>query len=198
MTFDDFLNLARNTFRDPQLALRQLQSLRLPVAARWMALVALVSLSAIMATIAVRIFPIAVDGGLGLPHLTPISRALLQLMGLVLTAWLITAVGRAFGGHGDFPDALLVVVWLETLLFVAQTAQLVVMLLFPFFASLLGIVAVVTVLWATVRMVKALHGFQNTALVLLVMLGTTMLMVIFLSVMAGALGLLPEITAEVQ
>jgi len=197
MTFDDLLGLARLTLRNPAQAVRVLQSLDLPMAVRWMGLIVIVSLSSILASLATRIFPVLTESSLNLPDLSPISRAGLQLGGMVLSAWLVAGIGRAFGGQGDFPDALLILVWLECLMLAVQALQIVVMLLFPLFGSMLGIAALLAMVWLSVQMVKELHGFRNAALVFLGMMGAGLLTLIVLSVLAGALGLMPDIPAEV-
>lgn len=197
MTFDDLLGLARLTLRNPAQAVRVLQSLDLPMAVRWMGLIVIVSLSSILASLATRIFPVLTESSLNLPDLSPISRAGLQLGGMVLSAWLVAGIGRAFGGRGDFPDALLILVWLECLMLAVQALQIVVMLLFPLFGSMLGIAALLAMVWLSVQMVKELHGFRNAALVFLGMMGAGLLTLIVLSVLAGALGLMPDIPAEV-
>lgn len=197
MTFDDLLGLARLTLRNPAQAVRVLQSLDLPMAVRWMGLIVIVSLSSILASLAMRIFPVLTESSLNLPDLSPISRAGLQLGGMVLSAWLVAGIGRAFGGQGDFPDALLILVWLECLMLAVQALQIVVMLLFPLFGSMLGIAALLAMVWLSVQMVKELHGFRNAALVFLGMMGAGLLTLIVLSVLAGALGLMPDIPAEV-
>ena len=198
MTRNDLVILTRNSVRDPALAVRQLQALDLPMPARWMALLLVVVLSAILGTLAVRIFPALTEGGLGIPVLSPMARVILQTAGMVLTAWLIAVVGRAFGGRGDFPDALLVVIWLEFLLLSAQSAQILLMLVFPFLGSLLGIGALLLVVWLTVQMIKALHGFSSAVLVFICMMAVGLVTLIFLTVMAGAFGLMPELPAEVS
>lgn len=197
MTFDDLLGLARLTLRNPAQAVRVLQSLDLPMAVRWMGLIVIVSLSSILASLATRIFPVLTESSLNLPDLSPISRAGLQLGGMVLSAWLVAGIGRAFGGQGDFPDALLILVWLECLMLAVQALQIVVMLLFPLFGSMLGIAALLAMVWLSVQMIKELHGFRNAALVFLGMMGAGLLTLIVLSVLAGALGLMPDIPAEV-
>ncbi|SDE90004.1 Yip1 domain-containing protein [Paracoccus isoporae] len=198
MTLDDFLTLTRNSLRQPDLALRQLQSLDLPMQTRWMALVLVVALSSLLAGMAARMFPVPVETGLSLLTRQPLIMAGAQLFGMALTAWLIANVGRAFGGRGDFADALLVVAWIEFLLVVVQLAQVVLMGVSPLFASAMGMAIIFMLVWLTVNMVKALHGFESAILVFLGVLGTALLTTIFLSVLAGALGLLPEIPAEVQ
>ena len=194
----DLVTLTRNSLRDPALAVRQLQSLNLPMQARWMALAVVVALSAILGTLAMQIFPELAEGGLGIRVLSPLARVALQTGGMVLTAWLIATVGRAFGGQGDFPDALLIVIWLEFLLLVAQAAQVVLMLVFPFFGSILGIAALVVIAWLSVQMIKALHGFSSAFMVFVGLIGATLVTLIFLSVLAGAFGLMPQLPPEVQ
>ena len=197
MTFDDLLGLARLTLRNPAQAVRVLQSLDLPMAVRWMGLIVIVSLSSILASLAMRLLPVLTESSLNLPDLSPISRAGLQLGGMVLSAWLVAGIGRAFGGRGDFPDALLILVWLECLMLAVQALQIVVMLLFPLFGSMLGIAALLAMVWLSVQMIKELHGFRNAALVFLGTMGAGLLTLIVLSVLAGALGLMPDIPAEV-
>lgn len=197
MTFYDLVGLARLTFRNPAQAMRVLQSLDLPMAVRWMGLIVVVSLSSILASLAMRIFPILTESSLNLPDLSPISRAGMQLGGIVLSAWLIAGIGRAFGGRGDFPDALLIVIWLECLMLVVQALQIVIMLIFPLFGSMLGIAALLAMVWLSVQMIKELHGFRNALVVFLGLLGAGLLTLVVLSVLAGALGLMPEIPAEV-
>ena len=194
----DLVTLTRNSLRDPALAVRQLQSLNLPMQARWMALAVVVALSAILGTLAMQIFPELAEGGLGIRVLSPLARVALQTGGMVLTAWLIATVGRAFGGQGDFPDALLIVIWLEFLLLVAQAAQVVLMLVFPFFGSILGIAALVVIAWLSVQMIKALHGFSSAFMVFVGLIGATLVTLIFLTVLAGAFGLMPQLPPEVQ
>lgn len=198
MRLNDLVILTRNSVRDPALAVRQMQSLDLPMQARWMALLLVVALSAILGSLAVKIFPALVDGSLGIPVLSPLARVVLQTGGMVLTAWLIATVGRAFGGRGDFPDALLIVVWLEFLLISAQAAQILLMLVFPFLGSVLGIVALMLVVWLSVQLIKALHGFSSAVLVFIGLLAATLVTLIFLTVMAGALGLMPDLPPEVS
>ena len=198
MRMGDLVQLAQVSLRDPALAVRQLQSLNLPMQARWMALAIVVALSAILGTLAMQIFPQLAEGSLGIPVLSPLARVVLQTGGMVLTALLIANVGRAFGGQGDFADALLIVIWLEFLLLIAQAAQVVLMLVFPFFGSILGIAALVVIAWLSVQMIKALHGFSSAFMVFVGLIGATLVTLIFLTVLAGAFGLMPQLPPEVQ
>ncbi|WBU64651.1 YIP1 family protein [Paracoccus aerodenitrificans] len=198
MTFHDLKILARNSLQNPPLALRQLQSLDLPVPARWMALALAVALSSILAVFAVRLMPAPMEAGLDAAMGQPLKIAFMQMIWMSLMAWLMATVGRGFGGRGSFADAVLVVAWLELLLCVVQAAQVLLMLIFPLVASLLGFAGLFIYLWLSVQFIKALHGFRSGAIVFFAVVVTSIFALIFLSVMAGAFGLLPETPAEVQ
>lgn len=61
----------------------------------------------------------------------PLVLAGMQLVAIVLGAGLMAGVGRMFGGHGRFEDALLLTVWIEVMLLVVQLAQIVLSLALP-------------------------------------------------------------------
>ena len=195
MNFDDLKALAGLSLRDPDRAVAALLGLGVPYSARWMGLVLTVSLSALLAWAGSALFPVTDGGPIGALVAQPISFAGMQLAGLVLAAGLMAGVGRLFGGKGNFPDALLLVVWIEFLLLIVQAVQVVLMLVFPAVASILGLLAVGLFLWLTVRFTRALHGFQSVALVALGMLGTMLVAGFILSFIAAAFGLIPEIPA---
>ena len=65
-------------------------------------------------------------------------------------------------------------------------------LILPGVAGLLGLAAVVLFLWLTVQFTKALHGFRNSVKVALGLLGTAFVAGFVLSLIAAALGILPE------
>lgn len=193
MSFDDFRHLVRLTFRDPEAAAGQLMGLGLPMQARWMALLLAVSVSALMSFGVSSLFP-APDGS-DAPLLSlvrqPIALAGMQLGAIVIGAGLMTSVGRMFGGTGGFPDALLLAVWIEVVLLIIQAVQILLTLVLPPFAGIMGILAIALFFWLTVRFAKALHGFESVLKVLLAMFGTLLIAGFVLSFLAQALGLLP-------
>ncbi|WBU54126.1 Yip1 family protein [Paracoccus sp. SCSIO 75233] len=192
----DLVSLARNTFRAPDLAMRHLRALDLPLAARWMALILSVALSTLLTAMSLALFPAGIPLVLVLLVQSPIQFALLQLGGLAICVFLLSSLGRMLGGRGDFADSLLVVAWVQLLYVVIQAAQLVLMLVLPLVASLFGMVATVIMFWITVRLVRALHGFSNSFLVFLGLLAGILLAVFLLSFIAAVLGLIPEIPPE--
>lgn len=194
MTFDDFKALIGLSFRDPQGAARALMEQGWPVQARWMALMAAVSISAMLAWLAGALFgtPAAEGGQAVMLGQQPMVLAVMQMGAIVVAAGLMAGVGRMFGGHGRFEDALLLTVWIEVLLLLVQVVQLVLSLVLPSVAGLLGIAAMVLFLWLTVHFTKALHGFQSTPKVALGLIGTAIAAGFVLSILAAALGIMPE------
>ena len=194
MTFDDFKTLARRTLSEPEQAARWLIAQDWPIQVRWMALVLAVSVSGVLAYVSTLAFPVpegAVPAMLGMSR-QPLMLAGMQMVAIVLGAGLMAGVGRMFGGHGRFEDALLLTVWIEIMLLIVQAAQIVLSLALPALAGILGILAVALFLWLTVQFTKALHGFTSGPKVLLVMFATLLTMGFVLSFILAALGLMPE------
>ena len=194
MTFDDFKALTRQTLRNPEQAARWLIDQGWPMQVRWMALVLAVSLSGLLAYASTLLFPLPADEGAVVFSISrqPLVLAGMQLVAIVVGAGLMAGVGRMFGGHGRFEDALLLTVWIEVMLLIVQLAQIVLSLALPALAGILGIIAVALFLWLTVQFTKALHGFTSGPKVLLVMFGTLLVMGFVLSFFMAALGLMPE------
>ena len=64
---------------------------------------------------------------------------------------------------GGFADALLLVVWLEFLLTLAQAAQMLVMFVSPPLATIIAFAALGMFLWLLAQFTAALHGFRDLA-----------------------------------
>lgn len=196
MSFDDLKALLGLTFRDPEAAARLLLAQGWPVSARWMGLLVAVSVSAILSWASAQIFPLSAEDPaaiLTLSH-TPLAMAGLQLGAIVLAAALMAGVGRMFGGRGSFEDALLLTVWIEIVLLVVQVVQVVLSLVLPPVAGMVGILAIVLFLWLTVQFTKALHGFSSALKVFLCLIATAFVAGFVLSFLAAAFGLFPEMS----
>ncbi len=125
----------------------------------------------------------------------PFTFAALQLGLTAVASLLLFSLGRAFGGRGEFPDALLLVAWIELLFLGAQIIQ-VVLLIVPVISGLFGLAAIVVLIWVIVRMIQELHGFSNPFLVFLGLIVGSFLAVVIVTVIAAALGLMPDIPPE--
>lgn len=193
MTFDDLKALMVVTLRDPAQAVAWLRGLNLPMGARWMALAVAVCLSAAMASLASWLFPVPVDTPMSGVIGQPMVLAVIQFGAVALAAAVMAGAGQMMGGRGSFADALLLAAWIEFMLLVVQSAQVVLMLIFPAVATVLGLAAVALFLWLTVQFTKALHGFDSTPKVILGLIATIFIAGAVLFMIAAAFGLLPEV-----
>lgn len=196
MTFDDLKELVIISLREPAMALDRLRMMAPDMSTRWMALLLAVSLSTLLAGFARLLFPVDVENPVSQLIAQPLMLASVQFVGMVIAAVLMTLVGRAFRGHGVFADALLVVAWIEIMLVAVQAVQVVLALIFPISAVLMSLVAFGMLIYLTLQFTKALHGFQNTFLVLLGFVGSVLLFAMVLSLLGVSLGYMPEVPAQ--
>lgn len=195
---DDYLALARDTVVRPSEALPRIMALAPPAPTRWMAAVVVVALSSILAWIASILFPVPVDTPWSPLTRSPLTMAVVQLAIMGVVSGLVSGVGRMFGGQGSFADALWMMIWIDAMMLGIQVVQVVLMLIFPLTAEVLGLVAVGLFFWLLIALTKELHGFAHVGLVGIGVVGTLILTGIFLSVLMGALGLLPPLEALPQ
>ena len=195
MKFGDLGELAVLTLRDPDAAMRVLRSYQLPMVARWMALFLAVVLSRILGVLLLIVLPVAGDDPLMRLLSDPMTMAGIEFFGMVLTAFLVTHIGRLFGGTGTFPDALLALAWIELMLVALLALQLVMLVLLPGTVDLLGMIAGALSIYLTVTMTKALHGFSSIAKVALVYFGISMAVGLLVLTLAPGLIPLPEVAS---
>ncbi|MGB7261844.1 MAG: YIP1 family protein [Albidovulum sp.] len=187
------VDLLAQTLRDPQGAARRLMDLRPPMEARWLGLFLVTVIGFMFTKLASVLFPAGqeaqifgflVDPMLGLP---------VQAGSLVLMSFAMAYVGRIFGGNGTFADALLLVVWLQFLLTLLQTVQFIGLLVLPPLATVIGFGSIVLFLWLMTQFIKALHGFANTAKVVIGMIVSFFAIVVVLALVFMALGITPPL-----
>ena len=184
MTVQGLAELMRDTLRDPRGGARAVMQMRLPMEARWLALVLMAVGSALLTHIGIAMTMPMGDTGATLALPSPIATAATQFMVLVLTAALATWVGRWAGGQGQFPDAVTLVVWLQAILLAVQLLQMVLLLLVPPLGALVGYASVALFFWLLTAFVAELHGFRSLGLtflgVVLAILAVAFVLALFL------------------
>jgi hypothetical protein len=164
MTLTDRITaLAQLTLQDPRRATRVLLAEDVPMPARTGGLLLVAVASAFLASIHAGLQTAALDPISAFMLSSPIRAAVIQWLFLALSVVLIHNVGQAFGGKGSFPDALLVVVWLQLLMLALQLVQFVAFLLSPALAGMIGLAGLVLFFWL-------MSSFIATGLVLGVVL----------------------------
>jgi hypothetical protein len=189
-----YLALLRLTLTDPPAAAAEVMALLAHPKARWLALGAVMAVSAALGLAGELLFTLVTGVTLG-PAVSPVLMAGLQGLLLIYTAGAMTVFGRQFAGTGRFAEAMSLVIWIQAVMVAGQVAQMLVIVLFPLVGVLLTLVLFGVMLWLITLFTAALHGFTNLMLVgagvLTVFFGSAML---FGSVML-ALGLAPPFMA---
>jgi len=168
LTFANVAGLVAMTLRDPRGAARAILRVPLPLSARWVALVLMAVLSALLMQGLQALLPppVAPDGTV-LQPVGPFVWAGMVAVGMVLTALLVFAVGRWRGGRGELPDAVILVAWLQFIQLLVVALQMVLMLILPLLVPVLEIGGVILFLWLLVNFVAEMHGFRSLGLVFL-------------------------------
>lgn len=191
----NFRLLVGATLRSPRDAALAILGANYPIATRWALAVLVVALSGILSWVTAAMFPLPVEAEAS-PYLwivqQPLLVSALQLGALVLSAGLMSAIGRLFGGQGSFEDALILLVWVEAMLLLIQLARVVILPIMPGLAGILGVAAAGMFFYLTVQFTKVLHGFHSGWKVLLGMIGTMFVLAFLLSFIAAAFGLMPQ------
>lgn len=164
--------LAQLTLQDPRQAARVLLAEDVPMPARTAGLLLVAVVSALLASLQVGSDPQKLDPVSAFMLASPFRAAVVQWLFLALSVLLIHRVGRAFGGRGSFPDALLVVVWLQLLMLALQLVQIVATVFAPPLAGAIGLVGLGVFLWLMTTFICELHGFSARGLVFLGMVVT--------------------------
>jgi hypothetical protein len=183
-------DLGRETLRAPRAGVRRLLEMDLPMEARWLGLLLVTVLSVFVTGLSLLLLPPVSEPGILALLADPYVGVPSQALSLVVAAAAIAGIGHLFGGKGGFADALLVIVWIEFLMTVAQVAELAVMLLVPPVGAVLAFAVLAWFLWVIVNAIAELHGFSNLVLVALGLVGGFVVVVIALALLLSGLGIL--------
>jgi hypothetical protein len=180
---NDVIALLRLTLRDSREAFRALLEIAPSAESRWLGFAIVVLLSVILTQFALLGIP---DEALP-PFMSamrgPVSGVFTQGVTVLALAFGSSVVTRIFGGGARFTDALWIVVWIEFVLVVLEVAVLVVALVLPPLADMLGLAGIVIFFLLLTRAVMFLNGFRQAALVLVgiivfMILGGALLMLV--------------------
>ena len=191
------LALAELTLQDPRQAARALLAEEVPVPARKLALALVATLSVLFAWVEIGSSTEPLPPIFEFLLSSPLRLALFEFGMLALSVFLIHAVGRIFGGTGSLADALLVTVWVEFVMLGPQVLQLLVGLVLPDLAGVIGLISLGLFIWLITSFIAELHGFRSRPLVFLGMVVASfaagMVMAILLVLILGPKVLLPYV-----
>lgn len=136
--------------------------------------------------------PGVVDGVTAAIYGNPLLSAVAEFAGMLIVAVLTARVGRALGGTGNFQDALTLIVWLNAVMLLVQFAQLVLIVVAPPIAGMIGLATLLWALWVFANFVAELHGFRNPLVVLGGVILTAIVLVFAISILFAILGVMPQ------
>lgn len=152
--------LLRETITDPRGAAARVIALGVPRPLLWQALAAVVILGMLETYIQDALLPPGVDSLMTVFSDAPLMTTAIAFAATAAMVHAIHRVGRLFGGTGDLDGALAVSVWLQSVMLVFNFIQIVLMLLAPPLAALMGAVNLGLFLWLMTSFVATLHGFR--------------------------------------
>ncbi|MBW6505632.1 MAG: YIP1 family protein [Rhodobacteraceae bacterium] len=193
MRFDPafFAQLVAQSVREPRVAAARLIGFGVPLPLLWQAAAAVAASSAVLSWLANAMFPVQISAPWMALTDSPLRMALAQMASIALVAGAMSGLGQVFGGKGRFAQALVLAVWIEVVLLCVQAAQVVLMLLFPLFASALGMAAFVLFLVMLTQFTAALHGFTRSLFVFLGIVATLFIAALLAAIVLGMFGLVP-------
>lgn len=150
----------------PRDAARQVLALGVPVPVLIEAALAVTCLGMVLGFLGMSLTSAALDSLTSFILGNPLMGAAIQFAVLFVVVGLVLVIGRAFGGTGDFPGALAIVVWIDAVMLVIQAVQVLALVLLPPVATLLALATIIWVIWALASFVSVLHEFENLAMVL--------------------------------
>lgn len=120
--------------------------------------------------------------------LSPFEHAGVLLASLLLSAAAIQVGGRLLKGRGRYPEALVLVVWLEVVALAVQLATVLAALVLPPLGALLGLLGFAVLLWCLLHFIRALHGFAGLGRAAGALLLGGLVMVLGTSILLALLG----------
>ncbi|MBN2630868.1 MAG: YIP1 family protein [Rhodobacteraceae bacterium] len=186
----NLLIMARDTVQRPREGARRVMQANVPMAARWIALILMAVVSAVLAHVSFALLPVSAQAENAAVMPSPFVSAVMQ-GGLMLAAVvLIDALGRFMGGKGRFEDALILMVWLQFILLILQLVQIVTQVVAPPASLLVGYFSVTVFLWLLSHFVAELHGFSSVLKtfggILLALLAVGFVLAFFFSASLGS------------
>lgn len=154
--FQPFLPVARQAINEPQEAASTLMSMGVPREALWPAFFLFVVLSAILGSTTEMLRPTVQ----GVP-LAPFPFVMISAIAGAASVFAIWKVGQAMEGTGSFDETLLLMIFLQGILFIGQLIEFALFVVAPPLSSLFSVALIVLAFWLNLNFIAALHGFTS-------------------------------------
>lgn len=181
MNLSDIVKAMQFTLSAPRQGARLVMNWKISTTEGWLALALAAIISTLLAELLSQLIPGQIEPAMAAVLSTPMEFAALQFLGLSLITLIMFAFGRQFGGKGSFAETVSVVAWLQAILLVIQTAQIVTLLVLPVLSFFIGIGGLALTIWLVVNFAAELHGFRSLLKTFIGMIAAFIIVVIVLS-----------------
>jgi hypothetical protein len=175
----NLVTAALRTIEDPRKAAEWIIGQNLPLVTASLALVLIGVLTSLLSGLLLMIAPDPL-----FPY-GPFALAAVQVVGLFTIAGLIKIVGGWCGGGGRFADAVALLAWLQTVMFLLQLAQVATLFILPPVAFLLALFGLGVLILLLLHFIAVLHGFSSLFRVFLGILATLFSLALGIVVVLG-------------
>lgn len=189
LTLNSLLAMAGRTVQNPREGASEMLSLGVPREALWTIVALVVVLSVILNELSSMMM--MARGGIPANAIIigPIPFAILQFGAITGIAGAIHWIGRAMGGTGGFPEALLLTAWLQFVMLLASVIQFIAAVVLPGLVDIILILSLALFLWLLTNFVAVLHGFRSLAQVFVMILVSAFAIAFILSIVLAVLGI---------
>lgn len=186
------LPMAWATIRKPRPMVRYLIDLRLPAGVLWLMLMAVATLSVLIGQVSAILLVPEADLVDQVFLVNPLLMASIQWGAAALTVLAMHHVGTVMGGRGALEDSIAALAWLQFVMLCARVALILLLAVAPPGGQLASPLIFILLMWLFTNFVAEVHGFDNLALVFVMILVTAFAMAFALTIVASILGLTPE------
>lgn len=169
------------TLKAPRRGLRRILDLPRPKGVEIVVLALVGVLSALAFYLSVLLFAPVSLALLEQIGLRPFTMACLQFAVMLMGAGMMAKIGAWRGGQGTFEECAVALAWLQTILLVFQLGQILLLLLVPPVAVLLGYVAFGLFFAFLVQFTAEVHGFRSIISVFMGVILSLFLMLMLVS-----------------
>ncbi len=191
ITLSSLLRLARETLFNPREGAVAVLNFAPPREALWLMLALVIVISTLLGEVVALVVGISADAPASGPMMTtsPTILGLLQGGFLFVMIHAIHRIGRAFGGRGQFEEAMLLVIWLQFMFILIQLVQVAALVVLPGLAAIITIAALGLFFWLLTNFIAVLHGFTSLGMVFAMTLVSLVGIIFAMSLVLALLGL---------
>lgn len=159
------LRMVRETIVAPRAGAAAVLNMGFASSVGWLALMLMAVGSTLLTHISFATMPQEAKDFWGAAMASPMRTAMLQWVVLLISVHAIHKIGRWRGGVGTLSGSVVLVAWLQFILLCLQVVQLVIEILMPAAAAMLGVFGLVLFLWLLTNFVAELHQFRSLGIV---------------------------------